>query len=290
MTITFTLPLLEETPNTVKDMIFTILSAKYPLSLIELLNSIRKQYGVTTSFQSVHKAALQLVEAKVLVKDGKKFSINREWILEVIKFGNRLQKQYFTKPESREITKIEVGPNVTIYTIPTLVEMDTIWGNIMRDYFASIKTGPKIMVFEAVHYWWVLAQLATETALMENLKKQGIKSYFLCYGDNPLDKWAVSVYNDIGVHCKTRLKPVEFKNGHNIGVYGDLIIQATHPPEIIKKFDAFFKKYKNIAEAKLSELMVIATEKVNIKMTVIKDLLLANTIRKEILNKFKDKA
>lgn len=288
MTITLTLPILEEKPKAIKDIVFTILTTKFPLSLIEILNIVKKQYGVSVSFQSVRKAVLQLVESNVLVKEGKKFSINRAWILEVIKFGNGLQKQYFGKPEARGATKLDVGPNMTVYTIPTLVDMDTIWNNIMRDYFASLKPGEeKIIAFEAVHFWWVLAQLASETELMKNLVKRGVKSYFICYGDTPLDKWTEKFYNDIGVKCKIIPKPKEFVNGHNLGAYGDLIIQATHNPEASRKIEAFFKKYKNIADAKLADLIGLVTERIDIKMTVIKDPLLATKIREDILKKFK---
>lgn len=287
MPVSFTLPLFEEKPTSVKDMVFTVLTTEFPLSLIELLNIIKKRYHVSISFQAVRKAVLQLVEAKVLVKKGKKFSINREWILGLTKFGNILQKQYFAKPEAEGTTKIEVGPNVAVYTIPRLVDMDTIWRNIMQDNFASLKPCiPKVITFQAVHFWWVLVNLAQETELMKGLNKQGIKSYFVCYGNTPLDKWTAKYYNDLGISCKILSRPKDFINGHNIGVYGDLIIQATHPENTARKIEEFFKRYERIEDARLSELMEIVTEQINIKMTVIRDPMLTKTIRENVLSKF----
>ena len=92
MSLPLTIPILNN-PQSTKDRVFIILSKKYPLSLIELKNQIRKTFKTEVSFQSVRKATLQLVKEKVLVKEGKKFSFNKEWIVSFIKFGNILQKQ-----------------------------------------------------------------------------------------------------------------------------------------------------------------------------------------------------
>jgi len=288
MPVSFTLPLFEQKPSTVKDMVFTILTTKYPLSLIELLNTIKRQYNISISFQSVRKAVLELVNSKVLIKEDKKFSINQGWILEMIKFGNFLQKQYFTKSESNDITKIEVGQNVTIYTIPRLIDMDNIWASIISNKITNIKENePKVIAFASVHFWWVIVNLAQETELMKNMNEQGIKSYFACYGNKPLDKWIVNYYKDIKISSKSIKKPNDFINGHNIGVYGNLIIQATHPKETADKINKFFEKYKRIEDIKPAEIMSIVTENINIKMTVIEDHLLAKTTRESILKKFK---
>ena len=95
------------------------------------------------------------------------------------------------------------------------------------------------------------------------------------------------MYNDIGISCKLLNKPKDFINGHNLGVYGDLVIQTTHPVKIAQKIEEFFKKCKKIEEAKLSDITDIVTEETEIKLTVIKDALLASKIRNEIINKIK---
>ena len=120
MPVSFTLPLFEGKPKAVKDMVFSVLMTKFPLSLIELLNELKKRYNISVSFQSVRKAALQLVEEKVFLKDGKKFSVSKDWILSISKLANMLQKEYFTAAGSEAKTKVEVGPNVTVYTFKRL--------------------------------------------------------------------------------------------------------------------------------------------------------------------------
>ncbi len=284
MPVTFTLPLEGENPTSVKDMVFSVLTREYPRSLIELLNTVKSQYAVSVSFQSVRKAVLQLVNARVLVKEGKKFAINREWILDATKFVGLLQKKYFSKPESKE-TKIQVGPNVTVYTFSSLLDMDATWNDIMRQHFASKPEPPKFITFEAVHFWFVIVTLAQETELIKEMLGKGIKLYYACYGHTPLDTWTVKHYNDLGVTCKMLAKQKEFTEGHNIGVYGDLVIHTTHPKSTTEKMNRFFKKYKRIEEVRLSEITDIVSEEVNVKLTVIKDPLLAKTVRENVINK-----
>jgi len=278
MPLPITLPLVEK-PKTVKDQVFTILSSKFPLSLIELANEIKRQFNKEPSFQSVRKAALQLTGEGVLLKEGKKFSFNRDWILSLIKFGNFLQKQYFTV--HKEKAKVEVGPNMTVYTLPSLVDLDYVWNGVIRQALSDPKA-PKVITFKAVHLWFLIATLAQETELMKEMIRKGIKIYYICYGNTPLDKWTVNMYNSIGVKIIIQPKPKDFDEGLNTGTYGNLLVQSKHPPEITKKLNNLFKKCKRPEDASLAQITDIVTEKAEIQLQVLDDPLVSATVREDI--------
>ena len=286
MPISFTLPLFEGKPVSVRDKVFTVLTLKFPLSLIEILNEVKKQYNVSVSFQAVRKAVLELVDAKVLVKDGKKFAINTQWILNLTKYAGMLQRQYFTSPESKTKTKVEVGPNVAVYTFPRLLDMDFVWNSIVREHFASKPEPPKFITYEAAHLWFVVVTLAQETELMKELYEQGIALYYICRGKSLLDLWTVKHYNEIGVHCKQLQMPKDFTPGYNIGVYGNLVISTTYPAETARKMDVFFKKYKKIEDASLAEIYEVVHEPMSVTITVINDPVLAKNIRENVMKKW----
>ena len=63
-------------------------------------------------------------------------------------------------------------------------------------------------------------------------------------------------------------------------------MQTTHPKEISERIDRFFKKYKRIEDVNLTELVDIATAETSITFTVIKDPVLARTLREKIMGKF----
>jgi len=279
MTLSLTIPLLEK-PSSVKDMAFSILMHEFPLSLMKTLHAINKQYNRSFSFQAVRKAVLQLVEEGVLVKEGKEFSVNKEWIIKVIKFGNILQKQYFTT--AHKGSKVQVGGNTTIYTLPTLLDLDYVWNGIIRQALSDPKA-ERIVTFKAVHFWFMIATLAQETELMKEMIKRGIKVYYICYGNTPLDQWTVDMYNQIGVHAKLMPKPKNFTPGLNIGTYGNVLIQSQYPPELTKRVDSFFQRCKHPQDASLTAITDLVTEKGEITLQVLHDQLVTETIRKDIM-------
>jgi len=282
MTISFTLPLLEQKPSTTQDMVFTVLTNTYPLSLIELQHALRKQYSKVISFQSVRKATLRLQAAGVLVKEGKKFSINKQWIRGLLNFGNSLQHQYLTK--SKE-SKLAVGPNMSVYSLNSMTEIDLIWNDLIQDLFKDPKQ-PKYQVFSGMHFWFVLVNLAPETELVRQLRKHGVQVYMTCYGNTPIDKWTVRYYNDNGCHSILAPLPKDHSLGLAIGAFGDYIMQVQYPDELAQKLDGFFKKYTRIEDAKVAELAEITSEKVNLQLTVIKDPVLARNFRENALKLF----
>ena len=282
MPVSITLPLIGK-PTSVKDMAFSVLMYNFPLSLIKIQNEVNKQYNKSFTFQAIRKAILQLVEAKVLEKIGKEFLISNEWILQIIKFGNTLQKQYFST--GHKDSKVQVGGNTTIYTLPKLVDLDYVWNGIIRQALSDPKA-EKVITFKAVHFWFLIATLAQETELMKEMIKRGVKFYYICYGDTPLDKWIVEMYNKMGVHAKLMPKPKNFTPGLNIGTYGNMLIQSQHPPELTKKITTFFQKCKHPQDASLTDITDIVIEKCSIPLQVLHDPLVAETVRNEIKRKF----
>jgi hypothetical protein len=69
-----------------------------------------------------------------------------------------------------------------------------------------------------------------------------------------------------------------------VGTYGDIIIQAHYPKEILDALDIFFKKNKTMENLDLSDLSSIANKKISVKLTVIKNLQMAKQINQSILS------
>ena len=280
MGLPLTLPVLNNPSNT-KDRVFITLSRKYPLSLIELTNTIKKTFNVEVTFQSVRKAVLQLTKEEVLVKEGKKFLFNKDWILSFMKFGNILQKHYFSA--NKENSKMEIGTDVTEYNLYSLMDLDFIWNGLIRNALEE-ENAPKIITFKAVHFWFLIATLVQETELIKEMMKKGIKLYYICYGNTKLDKWTTDMYKQIGIQCIQKKKPSNFDNGLHIGTYGNYIIQSKHPKEITKQFEKFFTKNKKPQDASLTEITELATEKADFKLQSIHNPILAKSMREEVIN------
>ena len=122
---------------------------------------------------------------------------------------------------------------------------------------------------------------------MGQLKKKGIKSFILSTGNAPLDKNIRKFYLDIGVKMVITPSSSSFDRGYYVGTYGDMIIQSNYPEKLVSKLDEFFKKNKTIKDLNLKELSDIVNKKIDVKLTVIKNLEMAKQINKSVLSEVK---
>lgn len=268
----------------VKDLVFTILTKEYPLKIIELTNTIRKRYGKSVTFQAVRKALLELVKDGVLNKEGKEFSINKYWVQQSKRIIDELYREICEEKSKPRKTEAIAG-EVSVFTFDSLNEMMKFWQELIDDWFRKFKQGdPHVNVYQAAHAWEGLLHLDREKKLMGQLKKKGIVSYILSTGNTPLDKNIRKFYQSIGVKFFIEHSTANFDKSFYVGTYGDMIVQATYPPEIVKELDGFFKKNKTIEELNLKELSDIVNTEVPIKLTVIKNLKMAEQINKSVIS------
>lgn len=281
MTIELTLPFGKK--DNIKNLIFSILTKEYPLKIIELTNYIRKRYGKSVTFQAVRKAILQLVEEDILIKEDNKFLINKQWVLESKK---TLDSLYLDLTEEKTPKKVEsIKGELTVFTFNSLNELMKFWQDLIDTWFKKFKEGEyNINCYQAAHSWEGLLHLDHEKALMGQLKKKGIKSYILSTGNTPLDRNIRRFYKMIDVDMQINPSDSLFDKSYYVGTYGDLIIQAKYPHKIVEELEIFFRKNQTIEDLNLKELSDIVNKKIEIKLTVIKNLEMAKQINKSILS------
>ncbi|MFH0701297.1 MAG: hypothetical protein V2A62_02585 [Candidatus Woesearchaeota archaeon] len=284
MVIQLTLP--NKDSNNVKDLVFSILTEEYPLKLIELTNFIRKRYGKSVTFQGVRKAILQLMQEGVVIKDENEFSINHQWVQESKAFLDKLYLRLIEEKSTPKNKKIDsIGGEVSVLTFGSVNEMMRAWEDLSDVWFKNFKKGEyNVNCYQAAHSWEILLHPDIEAKLMGQAKQKGIRSYILCTENMPLDRSIVRFHDKIGVKMVIVPSSSNFDKSHYIGTYGDLIIQAKYPPEIVKKLDLFFKKNKTIEDLDLAELSKIVNTTIPIKMTVIRNLEMAKQINVSILS------
>jgi len=282
MVINITLPFGKE--DSIKNLVFTILTKEYPLKIIELTNFIRKRYGKSVTFQAVRKAVLELTEDGVVEKNKTEFSINKGWVK---KSKSVLDELYET------LTKEKISPKgvesikgeVSVFTFDSLNEMVQFWEDIIDDWFKNFKKGDyNINCWQGAHVWEGLFHIDRERRIMGQLKKKGIISYAISTGSTPLDRNLWKFYKSIGLKIRLYPSSSSFDKSYYVGTYGDIIVQAHYPPKLVKLLDSFFKKNKSLNNLDLNELSEIVNLKTKIQLTVIKNLGMAKQINKSIIS------
>ncbi len=270
--------------DNVKDLVFTILSAEYPLRIIDLMSLIKKRYGKSVTFQAVRKAVLELKKENVLLQENKRFLINKDWVIESKKELDNLYLS-LTQPISKPRNLDSIKGQISVFTFNSLSEMMKFWQSIIDDWFDNLKKGdPNINAFQGAHCWEGLMYADKERIMMTRLKNKGIKSYALSIGKTPLDKYIWRFYAKTGIKVGFSPSTSSFDKSYYVATLGEIVIQARYPEELVKELDEFFKKNKSIDELDLSELSDIVNKKVNIQLTVIKDILMAKQINKSIIS------
>lgn len=102
MNFRLTLPEHGAEGRTVMDLIVSILAHKHPLTATEILDEIKNQYRIKVTYQAVHKSLVILMKEKVIVKEGKSFKLDVEWIKSLERFYEALTVSYFSDLETSE--------------------------------------------------------------------------------------------------------------------------------------------------------------------------------------------
>ncbi|MFH1770656.1 MAG: hypothetical protein ABH828_03805 [archaeon] len=276
-----------EKSGNAKDLIFTVLTQESPLSLMELTNRIKSQYNLRLTYQAIRKAVEKLNDQGVLKKEGKKYSISQEWLLELKTF---FDKMLMTKDSGKTVynfTKELAKEDYAVYTFSNLLDLDNFWGDMLM--YLTKNIGPdeiKVAINYDAYMWWMLFNLGRETKIYKYNTKNKIKTYFLWTRDVPLNRWGSKVYSELGFESKVK-NIMELDESVYVNTVGDTVIQVKFSKDIMKKIRTYFEKYKATQEISMKDITKIAHEPCEVKFIIFRNPTLAKNIRDTYMKYFK---
>jgi len=286
--IELSIPQMGEESRNVKDLVFSVLTAEQPLSMIELFNRIRRQYNVSITYQAVRKSVNMLQSQGVLLKKDKKYSISKEWVLKLKSFFDRMLTTYESGKGVHAFTKDIGKENYAVYTLNSLFELDNFWGDILWHLADSLGKNEERISFNYGHYiWWMLINLGRESKLYEHYKDKKIKTFFVFFRDLGLNRQGAKIHEERG----HKVRVVEDKNIDEtvaVNTVGDTVIQVKYPVQIVKKIRNFFEKYKNTSEMSMKDITEIVHTPCEIKFIMFKNNTIAKNINETYLKKYFD--
>ncbi len=288
MAFEITTPQLGKVKKSTKDLVISTLLYEHPLSLTKITNSIKKKFHVSVTFQGVRKAVNQLVENNVILKEGREYALRKDWILQLRDFVEQLQDSYFR--ESTGIRSVEsIGEEIKVYTFDNLIDLDKFWNKMIGKWFDedSSNTNKKFYVQQSGHTWYVLGQLEEETAVLEKIRKHDINFYTISVGKTFLDKWCTKYYHNLNFFYKTFAKKGD--TSRYFAIYNDNIIQTTYPQELAREMDKIYSVTKDLESFDLTKLIKLLRRNVELKVTVMRNPVVAEQLRNFILGHFSKK-
>ncbi|MDD4082600.1 MAG: hypothetical protein PHD05_04395, partial [Sphaerochaetaceae bacterium] len=263
-------PLLET--NSTKSLIIKILSENQSLSLKELHAKLQKQKQL--SYQATHKAVSEMVNENILEKIGRELQIDKDWIEHINKFTQDL------KTPNENSNPNNTGTSQT-YSFENFVEYARF---VIRFFLEAPNINNKEGVCILNHSWPLFGMSNTDYDLLKKLFSE-TKFYEIVKNATPLDIAFSKTVEQIGK--KVRL-PEKYDSSCDIVVKGDQIFQAFYTPEFSKTFDALYNKHTTMNEEVMNELITkIMSPKTKIVVNIFKDKELAETIRQDVLRRYK---
>jgi hypothetical protein len=272
MTLSITLPNVGK-PKTVKDAIISILVEKWPLSTRKLHNNVRRM-DITATYQAVHKALKELEGDKIVSKSGKEYTINNNWLENVINFGREAKKSYSEgcNNKTKEMSNL---------TLNSICEVDM----FLADFIKGLDNGQeKETVCINWNHYWVPLFLDKQLYAQFRELASAADIYSISYSDTPIDRWCHEFWKKTPI--KPKIAPESQKS--DFIVYKDSVMQIFYPEFLKKELDRIFSSAKDIKDLDVDALFKnVFQRKVIIPVTVNNNHVLAEQLRNQVLGYFK---
>lgn len=281
--IELSLPELGKESKSAKDLVINILLEESSLSLMQIYNTIKKNYNISITYQAVRKAVELLLEKDILKKNNKSYSLNKSWFIKLKYFVDKIvMSNINTNPKQFKTAFTE--KNYCVFTLNSLFELDNFWGNVLKYLVTNIKNEKRLSVNIGVFAWWMIINLGRESNLYYYFAKQNIKTYFIFFNQNSINQYAKQIYESLG-HNVFLINSKKINNCLAINTLGDTIIHVEYPKQIIKQIKKYFETY-SIEKPNLPLITKIIHTKCKIQFAMFKNKEFADNFNEKYLKYF----
>ncbi|MBD3202877.1 hypothetical protein GF327_01165 [Candidatus Woesearchaeota archaeon] len=244
-----------------KDKLIFILSSNPGLKTKKIHHLLKKKFGVSVTYQAVHKLLKQLVEDGVVEQKGYKYRINDKWIDQLYNFVEHLKK----KTNSDQPTAIEKGISfldsnsmVQSITFNKLENLDIFYNKLREKqlkFISKIDPDERIVCYHAIHYYGALLAPQKEYNYLKILKSKNMKAYGLCKGDTLLDRWVRDFYLQNKKSNYFLKTGVDCADLSEIWLFPTLLVEIHYSANFLSIFDDLYKSVKEIRDIKINEVL-----------------------------------
>jgi hypothetical protein len=262
-----------------QELIFHVLTKRYPLSIAKIHLSLLRDAKTKLSFQAVSKCVSQMLKEGTLEKVADGYQLSLEWLLNARSAIDKALSRYRTTGA----LSLESDEAFQRFTVSSLYEADTLWGDILFNLCKALPPRERSKVVSLNHYcWWLPLNLGREQELFENIQKLGFKVSFLFSTRVPTSKEAAQFYRDNGIEVFIgKNLPIEKESYYN--VINDRIIRIDIPQKLHEKIKELFSKAYSINAITPSQIASLGNSKAEITITVFRNVMISHAI--EDLNK-----
>ncbi|MBU2100288.1 hypothetical protein KKG83_03835 [Candidatus Micrarchaeota archaeon] len=253
----------------ITDVIIDILSNEFPLTVKQVYIRLKRNHGVNVSYQAVHKHIKQMIENKVLSKDGNDLFINYSWIKKLSNYAKSLESAIGREKDD--------GSRIII------LDSFVACGQFLINDFMGNETGKyqnpenKDCVCMWNHAWPIVGASQEEHEKMKKMFSKTIH-WNVCAQNTFLDKVTANYVAKIG-----KKVVLNQKGSMNVDTFteGDYIMQVHLPEKLKKDMHQLYMKVKSEKDFDMKEMLEFGSKNYGIRIVIFKNKQLADSLREE---------
>lgn len=268
--------------DSISGQIILVLKENVGLSSKQIRHELLRQFNKEVSLQAVFKTLKKLIQRGIVCKKGREYQLNMTWISDIISFADELKGKFLHGlPILTRLQEIEKQGDALLFRFKTLSEHYNWWWAI-DDKKLIERSKNKICCDVVEHEVWPVIFIERELKFHEEYSS--LKHYTLIGYDTPLDREVANLFRKMGHQVLTGAKLGQKMEFH---IIGDYIFEDFYPKSFNKKFHELFLRTKNLNELNLNYVRKLLNSKIDIRVVVIKDTLLAKRMADKVLAYFK---
>ena len=260
-----------------KELIVEILASEFPLSAKQIFNTINRKYGKQVSYHAVYKAINALLDARVIVKQGLLYSLNKEYVKGICDFASKLNLLY--GQEKFDLVKGFPLGNFAMRKFRNQYEM----GLFILGILDECKRDEMIAIIWPT-MWPPLLNVQEMSDKIKSISAKTKEAYCVCGRSGFLDKIFAKKWEKLGMKVKL---DVQLSQIFEIFAFRDMVIFFLQPPETRFQKYKYLNLVKNLNFLRMADVFLqIIKKEAEIYCFIIKNSEIADKIKQEVLNYF----
>jgi hypothetical protein len=255
------------------------LIAVYPqITTAELYEHLTKKQKIALSLPQLYRIITRMIDSQIIIKVHGKLTLNLMWI-SYIEFIAGRAKRIIQHNDEFPLMEGEKK----MYQAGSMFDLEAIWNHILVSLYRLLQEKEIYKYYS--HAWWQIGRNAEEINFYKQLKERGIQSHWVFGADSFLDRKGAAHINQVFDSVLTKEPPFP-KDGYNMNVYGEYIVECILPEKISKRLSYFFEHVRT--EKAFDEDLFIDIFSMNApcKITVWRNKKQANILRQKLAAHF----
>lgn len=278
--------------NKPESIILDILSKKPRMRTKDMYDLFCSKYPKSITIQGFYKIIRNMLNDRILVKDGGLLSIDTIWINRLVDFIDMLKQNYLEIKALTAHVLMDEGETNT-FTFDNIVKMDNFWGhalNMVKHFYLDNNHENKNAYSKNYFALFQIARTESENVIIHSFESADMKWYMASANQTFLNKLVPKIIDDDNFHfinysMNGNREHTLFKN-YWVTVIGDYIFESRLPKYIFELIEKIYNEVQSIAEFNADKINYLFLEPGKSKLTISKNKNKAEIIRQEIKSLF----